>query len=109
MKHRFFSLSLILFAVFALPLNTFAQDSPQWHLPEGVKARLGKGSITEIKYSPDGTKLAVGSRIGVWIYDAQTGEELYLYPGPTGFVWNISFSPDGNTIASEDSDNNIRL
>ena len=33
---------LILLVLFSI--NTFAQDSPQWHLPDGAKARLSKGS-----------------------------------------------------------------
>ena len=76
-------LTLLLVSTLYLP-NTFAQDSPQWHLPEGATARLGKGVIREVKYSPDGTKLAVASGIGIWIYDAQTGEELDLLTGHTG-------------------------
>ena len=32
--------------------NIFAQDSPQWNLPEGVKTRFGKGKIFELQYSP---------------------------------------------------------
>ena len=48
--------------------------------------------------------------IGIWLYDAQTGEELDLLtiytagalsvslrPAP---VWSVSFSPDGQTLAS---------
>ena len=54
---------LILFALF--PVSTFAQDYTQWSLPEGAKARLGKGHITgNIAYSPDGTRLAMASSIG---------------------------------------------
>ena len=40
--------------------ETFMHDSPQWHLPDGVKVRLGKGKINQIMYSPDGAMLAVG-------------------------------------------------
>lgn len=46
---------LILLTLF--PLNTFAQDYTRWGLPDGAKARLGKGWINEIQYSPDGTHL----------------------------------------------------
>ena len=67
---------LILFTLFSL--NTFAQDPSQWHLPEGAKARLGKGEINEIAYSPDGTRLAVAGGIGIWIYDANTYQEVAL-------------------------------
>ena len=41
----------------------------KWSLPEGAKARLNKGFIFEITYSPDSTLLAVASSIGVWLYD----------------------------------------
>ena len=83
MKTTGFSILLIWFAIFAYAANTFAQDSPQSHLPEGATARLGKGWITEIAYSPDGTRLAVAGSIGIWLYDAQTGEALDLLTGHT--------------------------
>ena len=72
---------LIFLTLFAL--NTFAQDSPQWHLPDGAKARLGKGWISEIEYSPDGTRLAVAG-IGIWLYDTTTRQEVTLL---TGHIW----------------------
>ena len=52
---------------------------PQWELPEAAKMRLGKGDINAIQFSPDGTQLAVGTDIGVWLYDVKTGEELSPY------------------------------
>ena len=107
MKTTGFSILLIWFAIFANAANTFAQDSPQSHLPEGATARLGKGSITEIAYSPDGTRLAVASSIGIWLYDAQTDEALDLLTGHTGEVSSVSFSPDGNTLASGSRDMSV--
>ena len=89
---------LILLTVFSL--NTYAQDSPQWHLPDGATARLGKGRIAEIAYSPDGTRLAVGGGIGIWLYDTATDQEVSLLTGHTFIVSSVAFSPDGRTLAS---------
>ena len=89
---------LILLTLFSL--NTFAQDSPQWHLPDGATARLGKGWISELAYSPDGTRLAVGGGIGIWLYDTATDQEVSLLTGHRGSVYSVAFSPDGRTLAS---------
>lgn len=101
---------LTLLLVLTLCLSfTFAQDASQWHLPEGAKARLGKGWVTQIKFSPDGTRLAVAGSIGIWIYDAQTSQEIALLTGHTATVWSISFSADGKMLASASWDSTIRL
>ena len=109
MKARRLFVLTVIFVTFTFGSNTFAQNSPQWHLPEGAKARLGKGTISEVQYSPDGTRLAVASAIGIWLYDAQTGEALDLLTGHTDLVRSVSFSPDGNTIASGSRDETVRL
>lgn len=87
------------------------QDSLQLPLPEGAKARLGKGGIHEIKYSPDGATLAVASSIGIWLYDAESGEERSLLTDHTNKVNSMAFSPDGQKIASigDWNDDTIRL
>ena len=96
-----FSFLIVLFLVSSLNITTsFAQDFPRWGLPDGARARLGKGTINGIAYSPDGSRLAVGGSIGIWVYDADTGTEVALIGGYTGWVNSVSFSPDGNTIVS---------
>ena len=98
---------LVLLTLFSQ--STFAQDSPQWNLPKGVKARFGKGKIFELQYSPDGTLLAIASGIGIWLHDTTTLQEVALLTGHTGFVNSVAFSPEGRTLASGSSDNTVRL
>ena len=69
----------------------------KWELPKAAKARFGKGGINAIQFSPDGTHIAVGSSIGIWIYDLKTGKEVDMLPGMSQA---IAFSPDGRFIAS---------
>ena len=109
MRNTFLSILLIWLALFAFASNTIAQDYTRWNLPEGAKVRLGKGWTNEISYSPDGDLLAVASSIGIWLYDARTGEELKLLSGHTLGVLSVSFSPDGSTLASGGWDDTVRL
>ena len=75
------------------------KDYPQWELPKEAKARFGKGGINAIQFSPDGTQLAVGSDIGVWLYNVETGTEESLF---AGMCHTLAFSPDGRFLVNSD-------
>ena len=89
--------------------TSFAQDFMQRNLPEGAKARLGKGKITEIEYAPDGKIIAVATTIGIWLYDTTTYQEISLLTEHNSPISNIEFNPKGQTFASAGQDNSIFL
>ena len=47
--------------------TTPAQESSQWILLEGVIASLGFSTIHEIQYSPNDTRVAVATSVGIWL------------------------------------------
>ncbi|RKU06677.1 hypothetical protein C6503_25560 [Candidatus Poribacteria bacterium] len=58
--------------------STFSEQYKHWGLPTDAKTRFGKGRISDIKYFPDGNKIAVATGVGTWIYDVPTGKEIDL-------------------------------
>ena len=108
MKTRLAFFALLAASVLFLS-NAFAQEFMKNYLPEGARARVGKGYVYDLAYSPDSTRLAVASSIGIWLYDARTGQALDLLIGYTSSVSSVDFSPDGHTLASGSFDRTIRL
>ena len=101
MKKRLLFNGTLLFVCVLFVPNSLARDYTRWRLPEGAKARFGKGGwLADVAYSPDGTRLAVANSIGIWIYDAHTGEEVPLLTEHEHFVYSVAYSPDGRTLAS---------
>ncbi len=89
---------LILILQFSL-LNLHAQDYTQWELPDDAIARLGKGRINDMKYSSDGSILAVATTIGIWVYDTETYQEQALLSRSNQEVEKVYFNHDGTVLA----------
>lgn len=84
-------------------------DYTQWGLPKGAKARIGKGVFTDMQLSTDGTRLAIASSAGVWLYDVSTGDEIALITENTTLIGLVAFSPDGTTLATASADNTCHV
>ena len=80
--------------------GALAQEYTRWNLPAGAILRLGKGITYDLEYSPDGTRLAVATSIGIWLYDAHTATEIALLAGHMAGERSVAFSPDSKTLAS---------
>ena len=63
------------------------------------------------KLSPDGTKLAMGSRsnLGVDLWDCKNGCLLYSMPEQEGGVYYFAWSPDGRRLAVSRSNGDIDI
>lgn len=90
-------MAILVVSVLFLP-NIDAQETIQWNLPDGAKARLGKGVITDMRLSPDGSKLTIASSVGVRLYDVDTGAENVLLTKNTDLVGSVAFSPNGTQL-----------
>ena len=101
-------IGMLLINILFLP-NVFAQGSTRFKLPQGAIARLGKGWIKDLQFSPHGTQLAVATTIGIWIYDVNTGEERDLLRGTMGGANAIEYSPNGRILAAAHEDRTVYL
>ena len=106
---RLFAAVLVLTLLY-LPISFSYEPYTQFGLPEGAVARIGRGAIRDIQYSPDGTRFAVGTSIGVWIHDATTYRELSLISDPANpFTVTFAFSEDSRTLATVHSGGDLHL
>ncbi len=106
MKNRLPSILIALFIALPFTACNLTQDplnNPQQkHLPDSMKR------VFDIKFSPDGTCLAVASNINVLLYNTQTYDKPDLLEGHTGRIWSIAFRSDGKVLASA-GDGTVRL
>ena len=79
----------------------FWTDIAKGHpFPDQPTMRLGKGTISQIAYSPDGNLLGAAGSVGVWLYDAETMTEVGLLESAPDHLYLLTFSPDGKTLAA---------
>ena len=74
------------------------EDVTTWALPEGAIARLGRGSVRGRAFSPDGQSFAVGTSIGLWLYELPTLSPIALWNTERGMTGAVAFSPDSHRI-----------
>ena len=93
----------------ATPFSFDDSDVATWALPEGAIARLGRGGVSDMAFSPDGQHFAVGTNIGLWLYDLPTLSPIALWETDRGFITRVTFSPDSRWIASCTLDEALRV
>ena len=84
-------------------------DVTTWALPEGAIARLGKGIVRDVAFSPDSTYLAVATDIGLWWYELAKMQPVALWETERGMVSATTFSPDGQWIATGNADGIVKV
>ena len=81
------------------PRSVEGEDVTTWALPEGAITRLGRGSVRDMAFSPDGQYFAVGTSIGLWLYELPTLSPIALWNTERGITDDVTFSPDSRWIA----------
>ena len=99
MNKRFFILCVLLVSLINLNSLTAPPDYTQWRLPQNAIARMGKGILQEVEYSPRGDYVAIVVNRGIWLYEAESFIPVTMITDKQDFVYQAVFSPDGETIA----------
>jgi WD40 repeat protein/DNA-binding SARP family transcriptional activator len=78
-----------------------------WDVATGRELlRLPSGPAASVAFSPDGSRLAVGSllegQVGVW--NPTSGELLLTLRGHKGAVWSVAYSADSERLVSVSGD-----
>ena len=84
-------------------------DVTTWALPDGAIARLGQGYVMDVAFSPNDNTLAVGSHIGLWLYDVDSKVPIALWDTERGVIRAVAFSPSGRLLATGNRDGGIKV
>lgn len=103
--------NIIISTLILITITTHVQAADRSiELPDGAEARLGKGRIYSMQYAEDGTRLALATSMGVWLYDTITFTEVYLLKRhKRRFAEYMTFSPDGKILATADGTGIVHL
>ncbi len=91
------------------PIGAAGDDVTTWALPEGAIARLGRGSIRDMAFSPDEQYLAVASAIGLWLYELPTLFPIALSDTERGMTNSVTFSPDNRRIVTHTCAGDLKI
>jgi WD40 repeat protein len=90
-----------------------------WDLASGQAMTLTHGAafFFAVAFSPDGNRIAsppprevaAAEAMGIYEWDATTGEILGVYPVKTALVYSVRYSPDGGLLAAGVQEGNVFL
>jgi WD40 repeat protein len=90
---------------FALAMNgdrVFVWDTTNGKVRQFQAARETGESAYRVRYSPDGSLLAVGGRMKtIRLFDAKSGKEVRQIPTDGTETWDLAFSADGATLVAD--------
>ncbi|MCG9129423.1 T9SS type A sorting domain-containing protein [Candidatus Poribacteria bacterium] len=99
--------TLALYIILLLLPIFYVNAYTKWDLPDGAKQRIGKGWISNLTYSPDGKRLIVECKNGIWIYDSHTGVEMDFIPNNGSEFYAVS--PNTKMYVSVESENRVNI
>jgi WD40 repeat protein len=85
-------------------------STTRWAAEQTGVAALAQVEISSLAFSPDGTRLAIGTENGTaGVWSVSTHERLVTYDGPTSAVTALAFTPNGKSTLSASNDGIARI